>query len=130
MIGYVMIGSNDLQRAADYYDRVLVPLGLAQVEVTDGYVAFAHVAEPAEIELYITKPFDQKPAAPGNGAMIALRAESRRSVDSFHAIALEHGGRDEGAPGPRPPDGGVYYAYARDHDGNKICACCPDPIGS
>ena len=40
-------------------------------------------------------------------------------VDAFHAKALELGGTDEGAPGERTP--GVYFAYFRDLDGNKLC---------
>ena len=56
--------------------------------------------------------------------MIAFVAESRRAVDLFHSTALESGGTDEGAPGPRPVDGTIYYAYARDPDDNKICAFC------
>jgi predicted lactoylglutathione lyase len=67
--------------------------------------------------------------------MIAFSAKSRAIVDRFHEIGLQNGGRDEGAPGPRPPDAPrdepiddepvddeqVYYAYVRDLDGNKIC---------
>jgi predicted lactoylglutathione lyase len=56
--------------------------------------------------------------------MIALKGRSRKAVDAFHAAALANGGKDEGKPGFRPADGSSYYAYARDLDGNKICAYC------
>jgi predicted lactoylglutathione lyase len=45
--------------------------------------------------------------------------ESREEVDAFHAKALELGAADEGKPGERGP--GVYFAYFRDLDGNKLC---------
>ena len=126
MIGYTMVGARDLQRSSDYYDAILTPLGLVQVETSDSYVAYAPKTTPSEIEFYVTKPFDQKPATSDNGTMIAFAAESRHAVDLFHSTALENGGTDEGAPGPRPTDGTIYYAYARDPDGNKICAYFAD----
>ena len=54
----------------------------------------------------------------GNGGMVALHVASRDEVDAVYARALELGGRDEGAPGPR---GEFFYAgYFRDLDGNKL----------
>ena len=126
MIGYAMVGASDLKRSSEYYDAVLTPLGLVQAESHDSYVGYARKATPADIEFYVTKPIDGKPATFGNGTMIAFAVESRRAVDLFHSTALENGGTDEGAPGPRPADGTIYYAYARDPDGNKICAYCAD----
>ncbi len=122
MLGYVMVGANDPQRAAKLYDAALEPLGLCRAESSDDYVAYAPPNAPSAIEFYVTKPFDQQPATFGNGGMIALLAASRDAVDEFHAVALKNGGVDEGAPGPRPADADGYYAYIRDFDGNKICA--------
>ena len=99
MIGYAMVGATDLQRSSDYYDAVLTPLGLAQIESNSSYVSYAPRTTPSEIEFYVTKPFDQKPATFGNGTMIVFVAESRHAVDLFHSTALENGGTDEGAPG-------------------------------
>ena len=124
MIGYAMVGVSDLQRSSHYYDAILAPLGLVQAENDPAYVGYAPTSDPTEIEFYVTKPFNEKPATAGNGTMIAFLADSRRAVDLFHSTALENGGTDEGAPGPRPADGTIYYAYARDPDGNKICAYC------
>lgn len=124
MIGYAMVGVSDLQRSSNYYDAILAPLGLVQAESDPAFVGYAPTSDPTEIEFYVTKPFNEKPATAGNGTMIAFLADSRRAVDLFHSTALENGGTDEGAPGPRPADGTIYYAYARDPDGNKICAYC------
>ena len=122
MIGYVMVGTSDLSRSADFYDAVLAPLGLMEVERTVDYVGYAAKASPGQIEFYVTRPYNRQTVTPGNGTMIALVAESRLAVDRFHAVAMESGGTDEGAPGCRPTDGPTYYAYIRDLDGNKICA--------
>jgi hypothetical protein len=46
-------------------------------------------------------------------------------VDAFHAAALAAGGKDNGAPGPRPglhPD--YYAAFVLDPVGNNIEAGC------
>jgi predicted lactoylglutathione lyase len=52
--------------------------------------------------------------------MVALEAKNPAQVDRLHAIALENGGTDEGAPGERGE--GFYAAYFRDPDGNKLNA--------
>ena len=73
---------------------------------------------------FATLPFNQEPATSGNGSMVAIKAKSKKAVDTFHETAVKNGGLDAGAPGPRPEDGEIYYAYIRDFDGNKICAYC------
>ena len=65
-------------------------------------------------------PFDGQVATVGNGSMFAFSFDTRGEVDRFHAKALELGGACEGAPGVRL--GGLYLAYFRDLDGNKLCA--------
>ena len=52
--------------------------------------------------------------------MVALRAASKAQVDQIYRKALELGGTDEGAPGPRGD--GFYAGYFRDLDGNKLNA--------
>ena len=120
MIGYVMIGTNDLDQAARFYDVLLDPLGLVQVARVETYAAYAPKA--AKIEFYITTPFDQGPATPGNGTMVALAAPTMQALEQFHRLGLQNGGSDEGAPGPREEGSAICYAYIHDADGNKICA--------
>ena len=124
MIGYAMVGASDLKRSTDFYDALLAPLGLEKVELDMVYTAYAPKIAPGDIEFYVTKPFDQNAATAGNGSMVAFKVDQRCSVDLFHQIGQENHGLDEGAPGLRPADGTVYYAYVRDPDGNKICAYC------
>ena len=69
----------------------------------------------------VVGPYNGQSATVGNGTMIGFALESHAAVDAFHAKALELGGTDEGAPGPRgPAEAKAYMAYMRDLDGNKI----------
>lgn len=122
MIGYVMVGTNDLTKATKFYDTILVPLGLLQAERTAIYTAYAPNGSKDAVEFYVTIPFDQKFATHGNGTMIALSAPTMLALKQFHRLGLSSGGTDEGAPGPREEGSDVSYAYIRDLDGNKICA--------
>ena len=118
MIGYVTVGTNDLPRAAQFYDALAAEMGTPRMMEFDSFIAWGTPGGPAGIA--VTKPYDGQPATVGNGVMVALEAQDREQVDRLHAIALAHGGRDEGAPGPRGE--GFYAAYFRDPDGNKLCA--------
>ena len=117
-----MVGTNDLEESIKFYDAIFVHLGIKKITSTEKYVGYGHVNEPHEVKFYITKPYNKKPATIGNGAMIALLAETREAVDKFHAAAIENGATDEGSPGIRTD--GNYYGYVRDLDGNKITAKC------
>ena len=119
MIGYVTLGTHDLARAAAFYDAIAAEMGTARMFSTDRGIAWGTPGGGAGIGVML--PFDGNPASVGNGVMVALEARDRAQVDRIHALALEHGGSDEGAPGPRG-DGGFYGAYFRDPDGNKLNA--------
>jgi predicted lactoylglutathione lyase len=121
MIGYVTLGTNDLERASAFYDELLSLIGAGRFMEMDGFIAWA--VSPGEPAVSLTKPYDGKPATVGNGVMVALAMQSTDQVDALHAKALELGGADEGAPGPRG-DSGFYAAYFRDLDGNKLNAFC------
>jgi catechol 2,3-dioxygenase-like lactoylglutathione lyase family enzyme len=116
MIGYVTIGTNDLARAAKFYDALLGEVGGKRMMENEQFIAWS--AKPNAPGLGVTKPFDKKPATVGNGVMVALEASSAAQVNALHAKALALGGKDEGAPGPRGE--GFYAGYFRDLDGNKL----------
>lgn len=119
MIGYVTLGTNDLERAAAFYDELFSLIGAGRFMEMDGFIAWA--VSPGKPAVSLTKPYDGKPATVGNGVMVALAMQSTDQVDALHAKALELGGKDEGAPGPRG-DSGFYAGYFRDLDGNKLNA--------
>jgi predicted lactoylglutathione lyase len=116
MIGYVTLGTNDLTRAAKFYDSIAKELGVGRMMETDNFIAWGEEGGGAGIGL--TKPFDGKAATVGNGVMVALSAKDKAQVDRIHKLALSLGGKDEGAPGPRGE--GFYAGYFRDPDGNKL----------
>src|SRR5689334_11299993 len=118
MIGYVTLGTNDLQRAAKFYDALLGEIGAKRTMEMETFIAWA--TAPNTPMVSVIKPFDGKPATVGNGVMVALMMDSKEKVDRLHKKALELGGKDEGKPGPR---GDAFYAgYFRDLDGNKLNA--------
>ena len=119
MIGYVTVGTSDMERAAKFYDAIAAEMGTGRMMDTEAYIAWGKLDGPAGIAA--TKPFDGKAASVGNGTMVALQAKDRGQVDKLYEIALANGGSDEGAPGPRG-DEGFYAAYFRDPDGNKLNA--------
>ncbi|MFT7688411.1 MAG: putative lactoylglutathione lyase [Candidatus Azotimanducaceae bacterium] len=71
----------------------------------------------------MTKPSNGEATSVGNGVMVALMANSTEQVVSIYNKAIELGGVDEGAPGPRG-DSGFYAGYFRDLDGNKLNVFC------
>ena len=119
MIGYVTVGTNDLPRAAKFYDALAAEMGTGRMMEFDSFIAWGTPGGGAGIAA--TAPFDGNPATVGNGVMVALEAQDQTQVHTLYDIALANGGTDEGAPGPRG-DGGFYAGYFRDPDGNKLAA--------
>jgi catechol 2,3-dioxygenase-like lactoylglutathione lyase family enzyme len=121
MIGYVTLGTNDLRRAAAFYDSLLALIGVKRFMEMERAIAWS--AGPNSPGLSVGKPFDGKPATVGNGVMVALAVDNTEKVNALYKKALELGGKDEGPPGPRGTSG-FYAAYFRDLDGNKLSAFC------
>jgi catechol 2,3-dioxygenase-like lactoylglutathione lyase family enzyme len=116
MIGYVTLGTNDLPRAAAFYDALLAEIGAKRLmDYGRGYSYGESMDKPS---LGIVIPYDARPATVGNGVMVALAVDSPATVDRVHRKALELGGTDEGAAGPRGEN--FYAGYFRDLDGNKL----------
>ena len=122
MIGYVTLGTDDLERARGYFDALFATIGgkrLMQLEDQRGFTMYGVAMNRPGV--VITRPYDGQPAHHGNGNMVALVMDSTDKVDAFHAKAIELGGTDEGAPGYRgDPKFGYYFAYFRDPDGHKF----------
>jgi catechol 2,3-dioxygenase-like lactoylglutathione lyase family enzyme len=123
MIGYVTLGTNDLERGVAFYDAIARELGTARMFEWEHAIAWGTPGGSAGIGL--TKPFDGKTATIGNGVMVALEAKDKAQVGRLYATAMAHGGSCEGPPGPRGP--GFYAAYFRDRDGNKLNAFVMGP---
>ena len=120
MIGYVTLGTNDFDKAVEFYDQLLATIGAGRFLDSDSFVAWATAPEQPGIS--VTKPFDGQPATVGNGTMVAIVLDSPDKVDAFYKKAIELGATCEGKPGPRGEMSGFYAGYFRDLDGNKLNA--------
>lgn len=118
ILSHVSVGSNDLERALAFYDVVLATVGAERKHEVPGFAVAYGKLFP---EFWVQTPFDEQTASVGNGVHFAFIAMTRDAVHAFHEAALAAGGKDEGAPGPRPQYGNDYYGcFVRDLDGNKI----------
>ena len=121
MIGYALLGTNDIARVAAFYDAVLDLMGASRFMESERFIAWA--VAPDKPSLGVCMPYDGKAASVGNGTMIALTVDSNEKVDAIYRKALELGATDEGPPGPRGLSG-FYAGYFRDLDGNKLNCYC------
>jgi catechol 2,3-dioxygenase-like lactoylglutathione lyase family enzyme len=118
MLGHLSFGVGDLAHSAEFYDEILAPLGYVRVWSHERGVGFGERGGADKLALF-AQPKPIRP--PGPGFHLAFTAPSRDAVDLFHAAALRGGGRDCGAPGPRPHYGETYYAaFVVDPDGYKL----------
>lgn len=116
MIGYITLGTNDLDRAAAFYDALLSGIGAQRAMENERMIAWS--SGPNTPMFVVIKPADGGKATAGNGTMISIMCDSEEKINEMHAKALSLGGTDEGAPGPRGE--GFYGGYFRDLDGNKL----------
>jgi len=124
MLHHLSLGVRDLDVAGAFYDAALGALGYRRV-FADG-TAIGYGIEDGKDKFCLKLRSDS--SAPGTGFHLAFAAPSREAIDAFHARALAAGGRDNGAPGPRPAYGKHYYAaFVVDPDGHHVEAVKNDP---
>jgi catechol 2,3-dioxygenase-like lactoylglutathione lyase family enzyme len=121
MIGYVTLGTNDLERGARFYDALLGEIGGKRMMQTDRFIVWSVTPERPALGLF--KPYDGQPATVGNGVMVAFALDAPAKVDALYRKAIELGATDEGPAGPRGVPG-FYAGYFRDPDGNKLNFFC------
>jgi predicted lactoylglutathione lyase len=121
MIGYVTLGTNDLERAAKFHDALIAELGGKRFMEEETFIAWAG-PDPNAASYALTKPYDGEAASVGNGVMVAIACDKPETVDRLYKKAIDLGAADEGAPGPR--GGGFYAGYFRDPDGHKFNFFC------
>jgi catechol 2,3-dioxygenase-like lactoylglutathione lyase family enzyme len=130
MIGYTMVGTNDLQRAGAFYDPLMAGMGLERCYCDEAVLSWGRREDDTVPRFFTGRPFDGNPANTGNGDMTAFHVAGAPVIDRLYALALENGGSSEGEPGLRPQYGPDFYAaYVRDPDGNKIAFVCYDVNG-
>jgi catechol 2,3-dioxygenase-like lactoylglutathione lyase family enzyme len=116
MIDHLTIGVSDLQRSRDFYVNALAPLGFDEAHTYDVLPNEVEFGPPDVTKFAISTDY-----LAGSPVHVAFAADSRGQVDAFHAAALAAGGRENGAPGPRPEYSESYYgAFVLDPDGHNI----------
>jgi len=117
VFSHVMVGVNDLEKSRKFYDAIFAAIGLGPgVRNKDRYFYMSPTGMFA-----ITKPINGKPATSANGGTVGFATKSPEQANAWHAAGVANGGTTcEDPPGLR--EGGLYLAYLRDPDGNKLCA--------
>ena len=124
MINHVSIGVSDIAIAKSFYDAALKPLGYSCLSAGDTSLGYGKDA----VALWITLTRSPVKADPASGLHFCFDGPTRKSVETFHNIALVSGGRDNGKPGLRADYGENYYAaFVIDPDGYRIEAYCSRP---
>ena len=118
ILNHVSIGTNDLDKALEFYDQVLATLGASrQMDIPNIATAYGKKFP----EFWVQKPLNGEPARCANGVHFSFSASSKEAVDSFYEAAMSAGGTSDGEPGPRPMYGPNYYGcFVYDLDGHKI----------
>jgi catechol 2,3-dioxygenase-like lactoylglutathione lyase family enzyme len=116
MFSHVMVGSNDLDRSKQFYDRLFGKEGR-----TDDKGRLSYGRRGAVF--MVSNPIDGQAACHANGGTIGFAFDSPEEVDAWHRAGVEAGGTSiEDPPGYRENAfGKLYLAYLRDPDGNKLC---------
>jgi catechol 2,3-dioxygenase-like lactoylglutathione lyase family enzyme len=118
MLHHLSFAVSDLTRSAAFYDAVLGALGYLRVWASPTGIGYGLAGGE---DRFAIKSRGGNVSAPGAGFHVAFAASSRDAVAAFHAEALKHGGRDDGAPGLRPAYGPDYYAaFVFDPDGYRV----------
>ena len=120
MIGYVTLGTNNFDKAVEFYDKLFEVIGAGRTMEAENYVVWA--PDPSQPSVSVMKPYDGNAATVGNGSMVAIAVDSQEKVDAMYKKALELGASCEGTAGPRDELPGFYAGYFRDLDGNKLNA--------
>ena len=127
MIDHLSIVVGDYAKSKAFYEAALAPVGHSRVVVMPDFppgrgpsAGFCH--EDGS-DLWICQGPALTPPL-----HLAFRVPTRAAVHAFHEAALAAGGRDNGAPGPRPQYSPNYYgAFVLDPDGHNIEAVCHEP---
>lgn len=109
MIEHVSLRCRNLGESCKFYQRALAPLGY---EMDKEYEDAFGFIQGGRHDFWVTA------GEVGTPTHLAFHAEDEAAVDAFYRAALDAGGKDNGAPGPRKDYG--YAAFVLDPDGHNI----------
>lgn len=117
MLTHITLRVKDIEKTRAFYKQILAPLGytLDFDQNFDG-IQVIGFAKNGVLDTWFTN--DTPVSGPTH---FAWMADSQEEVDAFYTAGLAAGGKDNGAPGPRPHYRENYYGgFIIDPDGNNI----------
>ena len=127
MIDHLGLTVSNYAKSKEFYSKALSGIGYsllmevpAAITKTTDVAGFGENNKP---DFWISE------ASTSNSHVhVAFVVKSRAQVEAFYKLALEAGGKDNGAPGIRPHYHANYYAaFVLDFDGHNIEAVCHSP---
>ena len=121
MIDHLGISVSDLATSRGFYEAALKPLGINVImevteDMTGGHGAHLGLGRDGSPFFWIGTGKDAS-----TGVHVAFSVPGTAEVEAFYSAALAAGGKDNGAPGPRPQyHPGYFGAFVLDPDGNNI----------
>jgi catechol 2,3-dioxygenase-like lactoylglutathione lyase family enzyme len=113
LFDHLQLVVRDLPASQKFYEAVFGVLGIPMGGTGDGYFwadeLFVSTADSQAAQGHLTGRHH-----------FAFQAKDKAMVEAFYQAALANGGKDNGAPGPRPYHPGYYAAFVLDPDGNNI----------
>lgn len=117
-LSHISFSVSDFQKSLSFYDAIMNEIGLKRMYASKTGAGWGLAVGQ---EFFEIKKRVDKASAPSEGFHLAFHANKKEEVHAFYEQALRHGGRDNGAPGPRPEYGAGYYAaFVIDPDGYEL----------
>lgn len=126
MFDHLGVVVSDRDRSWAFYERLLATLGIRAMEKYprpngEGWMVMSTGAPQSPFFVVAAgRPsfWTETSKAGLSPVHFCFTAPSKEAVDRFHALGLELGAKDNGAPGVRREP--FYDAFLIDHDGNNI----------
>jgi catechol 2,3-dioxygenase-like lactoylglutathione lyase family enzyme len=117
-ISHISFSVSDFQKSLEFYDAVMGTLGHHRMYTSKSGAGWGRSVGR---EFFEIKKRVGKASTPSEGFHLAFHSNRKEEVHDFYAEAIKHGGKDNGAPGPRPEYGDGYYAaFVIDPDGYEL----------
>jgi catechol 2,3-dioxygenase-like lactoylglutathione lyase family enzyme len=94
MFSHVVVGSNDLPKAKQFYDAVFTAIGGKPGMDMGSRLVYMH----GGANFLVTTPINGEPACFANGGTIGFAMDSPEQADAWHAAGVAAGGTDCESP--------------------------------
>jgi len=127
LLDHVSIAVRSVEACRPFYDAVMGALEAPKVYDRPDALGYGERNRPGSAGHTYISVFQEAGVTAAERRHYCFRAASRQQVEAFHAAALAHGGRDNGAPGLRERyHPGYYAAFVLDPEGTRLEAVFHD----